>query len=246
MSWKETIENLQNGTLRCAYPVGDSWVVNTDVKQEILNAFKAGYLVEHNGFVDKHNLLPQEFNTDRGIRIVPGGTSVRVGSYVAKGVIIMPPSYINIGAFVDEGTMVDSHVLVGSCAQIGKRVHLSAGVQIGGVIEPIGNSPVIVEDDAFIGAGSIIVEGIRVRKGAVLAPGVRLSRGIPVFDCINERQLESGEDIPERAIVVPGSRPVGNSRSWATSLGLSMDCALIVKYRDKNSDAALTLETALR
>lgn len=246
MSWQETIEKLQNGTLRCATPVGDMWVVNTDVKQEILNAFKAGYLVEHNGFVDKHNLLPQEFTTERGIRIVPGGSSVRIGAYVAKGVIIMPPSYINIGAYVDEGTMVDSHVLVGSCAQIGKRVHLSAGVQIGGVIEPIGNSPVIVEDDAFIGAGSIIVEGIRVKKEAVLAPGVRLSRGIPVFDCINERQLEPGEEIPERAVVVPGSRPVGSSRAWANKLGLNMDCALIVKYRDANSDTALTLESALR
>lgn len=246
MSWQETIEKLQNGTLRCASPSGDKWIVHTEVKQDILNAFKAGYLVEHNGFVDKHNLLTQVFTTDRGIRIVPGGSSVRVGAYIAKGVIIMPPSYINIGAYVDEGTMVDSHVLVGSCAQVGKRVHLSAGVQIGGVIEPIGNSPVIIEDDAFIGAGSIIVEGIRVRKGAVLAPGVRLSKGIPVYDCVNERQLEPGGDIPERAVVVPGSRPVGGSRPWANELGLSMDCALIVKYRDANSDAALILESALR
>lgn len=246
MRWQETIEKLQNGSLRCATPTGDTWEVNTEVKQEILNAFKAGNLVEYNGFVDKHNLLPQEFTPERGVRIVPGGSSVRVGAFVAKGVIIMPPSYINIGAYVDEGTMVDSHVLVGSCAQIGKRVHLSAGVQIGGVIEPIGSSPVIVEDDAFIGAGSIIVEGIRVRKGAVLAPGVQLSRGIPVYDCVNERQLAPGEDIPERAVVVPGSRPVGDSRTWASGLGLNMDCALIVKYRDANSDAALTLESALR
>lgn len=246
MSWQETIEKLQLGTLRCASPSGDTWIVHTEVKQEILNAFKAGHLVEHNGFVDKHNLPPQTFTTDRGIRIVPGGSAVRVGAYVAKGVIIMPPSYINIGAYVDEGTMVDSHVLVGSCAQIGKRVHLSAGVQIGGVIEPIGNSPVIIEDDAFIGAGSIVVEGIRVRKGAVLAPGVRLSKGIPVYDCVNERQLSPGEDIPERAVVVPGSRPVGGSRAWASDLGLNMDCALIVKYRDENSDAALALESALR
>jgi 2,3,4,5-tetrahydropyridine-2,6-dicarboxylate N-succinyltransferase len=246
MSWQHTIEKLQNGTLRCASPVGDDWEVNIDVKQEILNTFKAGHLVEHNGFVDKHNLLTQHFSVDRGIRIVPGGSSVRAGAYVAKSVIIMPPSYINIGAYVDEGSMVDSHVLVGSCAQVGKRVHLSAGVQIGGVIEPIGNAPVIIEDDAFIGAGSIVVEGIRVRKGAVLAPGVRLSKGIPVFDCVNERQLEPGEAIPERAVVIPGSRPVGDSRAWAKRLGLNMDCALIVKYRDSNSDAALTLEKALR
>ena len=246
MSWKETIENLQSGTIRCASPMGDDWIVNTEIKLEILNAFKAGQLTDYHGFVDKHNLLPQEFDIQRGIRVVPGGTSVRVGAFIARGVIIMPPSYINIGAYVDEGTMVDSHVLVGSCAQIGKRVHLSAGVQIGGVIEPIGSAPVIVEDDAFIGAGSILVEGVRVKKGAVLAPGVRLSRGIPVYDCINERQLDPGEPIPAKAIVVPGSRPAGSSRKWADSHGLQVQCALIIKYRDSDSDAALALESALR
>jgi 2,3,4,5-tetrahydropyridine-2,6-dicarboxylate N-succinyltransferase len=158
---------------------------------------------------------------------------------VAPGVIIMPPSYINIGAFVDEGTMIDSHVLVGSCAQIGKRVHLSAGVQIGGVLEPVGQTPVVVEDDAFIGAGTIIVEGVQVSRRAVIAPGVVLSQGIPVYDCVRERRLERGEPIPENAVVVAGSRPVNERLTWARNNGLHAACAIIVKYRDEKSDASL-------
>lgn len=244
--WQDILNKLETGEVRSAYKKGDSWVANPEVKLEILNAFKAGILVEHNGFVDKHNLLPQSFTTENNVRVVPGGTSVRKGSFVAPGVIIMPPSYINIGAYVDEGTMIDSHVLVGSCAQIGKRVHLSAGVQIGGVLEPIGQTPVIVEDDAFIGAGCVIVEGILIKSKAVLAPGVILSRGIPVYDCVNERILERGEAIPERAVVVSGTRPVSNQNKWASKQGLQMRCALIVKYRDAESDTSLELESVLR
>lgn len=244
--WQETLEALESGEVRSAQKQGSEWIANTQVKQEILNAFKAGQLVEHQGFVDKHNLLPQTFTTSKNVRVVPGGSSVRRGAYVAPGVIIMPPSYINIGAYVDAGTMVDSHVLVGSCAQIGKRVHLSAGVQIGGVLEPIGQTPVIIEDDAFIGAGCVIVEGILVKSKAVLAPGVILSRGIPVYDCVNERILERGEPIPERAVVVSGTRPVNRQNEWATSQGLQMRCALIVKYRDADSDTSLELESVLR
>ena len=182
MSWEQLLTDLELGKVRSAEKRDGVWVANTAVKEGILAAFKAGQLKAENGFVDKHNLFPEEFTVDRGVRLVPGGSSVRRGSYVAKGVVIMPPAYINVGAYVDEGTMVDSHALVGSCAQIGKRVHLSAGVQIGGVLEPVGMRPVVIEDDVFIGAGSIIVEGILVRKRAVIAPGVILSKAVEVYD----------------------------------------------------------------
>lgn len=244
--WEKNLVGLEKGTVRSANFTNGHWVANTEVKALILEAFKAGVLKEENGFVDKHTIMPQTFTVDRGIRIVPGGTSVRRGAHIARGVIIMPPSYINIGAFVDEGTMVDSHVLVGSCAQIGKNVHLSTAVQIGGVLEPIGASPVIIEDNAFIGAGAIIVEGIVVKKGAVIAPGVILSKGIPVYDIVNNRKLEAGEPIPENAVVVPGNRPVNANNKYATELGLSLQCAVIVKYRDEKSNASLVLEELLR
>lgn len=244
--WEKTLNDLEKGLVRSANFVDGKWVANTEVKTQILEAFKAGVLKEENGFVDKHNLMPQTFNVDRGIRIVPGGTSVRRGSYIAKGVIIMPPSYINVGAYVDEGTMIDSHVLVGSCAQIGKKVHLSTAVQIGGVLEPIGAAPVIIEDEAFIGAGAIIVEGIQIKRRAVIAPGVILSKGIPVYDLVNNRILEKGEPIPENAIVVPGNRPVKADNQWATKMGITLQCAIIVKYRDEKSEASLVLEDFLR
>lgn len=245
-TWEKTLNDLEAGRVRSANLINGVWVANTDVKTQILEAFKAGVLKEENGFVDKHNLMPQTFNVERGIRIVPGGTSVRRGSFIAKGVIIMPPSYINVGAYVDEGTMVDSHVLIGSCAQIGKRVHLSTAVQIGGVLEPIGAAPVIIEDDAFIGAGAIIVEGIQVKRRAVIAPGVILSKGIPVYDLVNNRILAKGEAIPENAVVVPGNRPVKSDNLWAKELGLTLQCAIIVKYRDEKSEASLVLEDFLR
>ncbi|MBC7397348.1 MAG: 2,3,4,5-tetrahydropyridine-2,6-dicarboxylate N-succinyltransferase, partial [Bdellovibrionales bacterium] len=178
------------------------------------------------------------------VRIVPGGSSVRRGAYIAKQVVVMPPSYINIGAFVDEGTMVDSHVLVGSCAQIGKRVHLSAGVQIGGVLEPIGQAPVIIEDDAFLGANVVVVEGIRVGKRAVLAPGVILSKAVPLYDLTRDLVLPRGSAVPEGAVVVPGTRPIRTP--WAKENGLQVSCPIIVKYRDEKSDASLILESTLR
>lgn len=246
MNFEQVLNDLENGTVRSASFNDGKWTANTDVKKQILEAFKAGVLKEENGFVDKHTLMPQKFSVERGIRIVPGGTSVRRGSHIAKGVIIMPPSYINVGAFVDEGTMVDSHVLVGSCAQIGKRVHLSTAVQIGGVLEPVGANPVIIEDDCFIGAGAVIVEGIIVKSKAVIAPGVILSKGIPVYDIVNNRILEKGEPIPSGAVVVPGTRPVNKSNTYATELGLNLQCAIIVKYRDEKSDASLVLEDFLR
>ncbi len=248
MSWEKTLDQLEKGTVRAANPKDGNWEANIAVKEAILAAFKAGKNAEYGGiyegFVDKENLPPRMFDAEDGVRLVPGGSSVRRGAYVAKGVIIMPPAYVNIGAFVDEGSMIDSHALVGSCAQIGKNVHLSAGVQIGGVLEPVGLSPVVIEDDCFIGAGAVIVEGILVKKGAVIAPGVTLSRSVPVYDCVNRVVLGKGAAIPENAVVVPGTRPVGNN--WAKELGLSVACPLIIKYRDAGSNASLELEEALR
>ncbi len=244
--FNEVLERLEKGELRAATFKDGVWSANVEVKRAILDAFKAGVLVDMEGFVDKDTIPPQKFTVDRDIRIVPTGSAVRKGSYVAPGVIIMPPSYVNIGVFVDEGTLIDSHVLVGSCAQIGKNVHLSAAVQIGGVLEPIGESPVIIEDDAFIGAGAVIVEGIVVKKGAVIAPGVTLSKAIPIYDCVNNRMLSKGEAIPEMAVVVPGSRRVKKEHSWAYHQGLSLHCAIIIKYRDSKTDTSLELEKLLR
>jgi len=246
MDWQTIIENLETGKIRAANKVDGQWQANIEVKKGILEAFKAGELVQLGEFVDKHNIPARKFTPENNVRIVPGGSSVRRGAYVSEGVIIMPPAYINIGAYVDSGTMVDSHALVGSCAQIGKNVHLSAGVQIGGVLEPIGLAPVIIEDNAFIGAGSVIVEGIQIGKNAVIAPGVTLSKGVPVFDCVNECILERGESIPDDAVVVPGARQVNDKLSWAKENGLQMSCAMIIKYRDSKSDESLELESFLR
>lgn len=248
MSWKETIDALEKGTLRAAAPAGDNWVADETVKSEILAAFRAGKLAGYSGiydgFVDKDNLPPRYFEPEEGVRLVPGGSAVRRGAYIAEGVVIMPPSYINTGAYISSGTMIDSHVLVGCCAQIGKNVHLSAGVQIGGVLEPVGINPVIIEDDCFLGAGSVVVEGILVKSGAVIAPGVILSKSIPVYDCVHEVILGKGAAIPEGAVVIPGTRPAGSS--WAREHGLSVSCPLIIKYRDQGTNASLVLEEALR
>ena len=248
MNYEEVLDKLETGELRSANKTENGWEANIEVKQSILEAFKNGTNTSfegiYEGFVDKHNLPPRYFTPEDGVRLVPGGSSVRRGAYVASGVIIMPPAYVNVGAFIDEGSMVDSHALVGSCAQIGKNVHLSAGVQIGGVLEPVGMNPVIIEDDCFIGAGAVIVEGILVQEGAVIAPGVVLSKSIPVYDAVNEKELERGSGIPAGAVVIPGSRPV--SGDWAKGKGLSMACPIIIKYRDAGSNASLVLEEALR
>ncbi|HXH73606.1 MAG TPA: 2,3,4,5-tetrahydropyridine-2,6-dicarboxylate N-succinyltransferase [Bacteriovoracaceae bacterium] len=247
MNWMETLDLLEKGLVRSAQKVDGKWVAQREVKEAILAAFKAGELKEFaGGFVDKHNLPAREFKVEDKVRLVPGGSSVRRGAYVASGVIIMPPAYINVGAYVDSGTMVDSHALVGSCAQIGKNVHLSAGVQIGGVLEPVGQTPVVIEDNAFIGAGAIIVEGVQVSEGAVIAPGTVLSRGVPVYDCVNERMLDVGEPIPPYAVVVTGSRPASQNLAWAVKMGLQLRCAMIIKYKDAKTSAALELETLLR
>lgn len=249
----DILSQLETGKIRAISRSSDgSYLANAEIKEGILRAFREGKNTElalpteglYAGFVDKHNLLPRRFRLEDQVRLVPGGSSVRRGAYLAPGVIVMPPAYINVGAYVDEGTMIDSHVLVGSCAQIGKRVHLSAGVQIGGVLEPVGQVPVVIEDDAFIGADAVIVEGILVGRGAVIAPGVILSRGVTIYDSVKEQVLERGAAVPAGAVVVPGTRPLGSP--WAKNLGLAVHCPVIVKYRDEKSNAALLLEEALR
>ena len=246
---------LECGALRAASPDAASatgWRVNAWVKQGILLGFRLGALEESTGaglsFVDKHTYPARHFSVADGVRVVPGGSSVRAGAYVARGVVCMPPMYINAGAYVDEGTMVDSHALVGSCAQIGKRVHLSAAAQIGGVLEPINASPVVIEDDVLVGGNSGVYEGTIVGKGAVLAAGTILTRGTPVFDLEKGEVLRATAEmplvIPENAVVVPGSRAVtkGKGQEW----GLSLYAPVIVKYRDEKTDLSTTLEDLLR
>ena len=255
----ELRDALEKGAVRSASPDPQSptgWRVNAWVKKGILLGFRLGALHDLAGaglsFVDKHTYPIRLFTAEDGIRVVPGGSSIRAGAYVARGVVCMPPMYINAGAWVDEGTMVDSHALVGSCAQIGKRVHLSAAAQIGGVLEPINASPVVIEDDAMVGGNCGVYEGTIVRAGAVLAPGTILTRGTPVFDLVKGETLRATSDmpltIPEKAVVVPGSRAVGvgkghaNAQSW----GLSLYAPVIVKYRDEKTDLSTTLEDLLR
>ncbi|WHQ46934.1 MAG: 2,3,4,5-tetrahydropyridine-2,6-dicarboxylate N-succinyltransferase [Candidatus Midichloria sp.] len=243
MPYREFLDSLESGKTRVAQKIGRDWQVNIEVKQKILEIFKNTKVVEMSGFRDKEPLATRTFTEADNVRMAPGGTSVRAGAHIGKNVVIMPPSYINIGAYVDEQSMVDSHILVGSCAQIGKRVHLSTAVQIGGVLEPIGNRPVIIEDDCFIGAGVIITEGIIVREKAVLALGVKLSASVPIYDIINQTIIKG--EIPAFAVVVPGTRPV-LSNNWAKKQNLSIACAVIIKYRDERTSTATALENILR
>ncbi|MGA7342784.1 MAG: 2,3,4,5-tetrahydropyridine-2,6-dicarboxylate N-succinyltransferase [Terracidiphilus sp.] len=247
--------SLESGEVRAASPdsgAGTGWRVNVWVKRGILLGFRLGALQELPAgglsFVDKHTYPVRHFGAGDGVRVVPGGSSIRAGSYVARGVVCMPPMYINAGAYVDEGTMVDSHALVGSCAQIGKRVHLSAAAQIGGVLEPVNASPVVIEDDVLVGGNCGVYEGTIVRKGAVLAAGTILTRGTPLFDLTSGEVLRASDAmplvVPENAVVVPGARAVnkGKGQEW----GLSLYAAAIVKYRDEKTDLSATLEELLR
>jgi 2,3,4,5-tetrahydropyridine-2-carboxylate N-succinyltransferase len=250
---------LERGELRSASPDTASptgWRVNTWVKKGILLGFRIGvlqdFLAGALSFVDKHTYPVRHFTADEGIRVVMGGSSIRAGAYIARGVVCVPPMYINTGSWVDEGTMVDSHALVGSCAQIGKRVHLSAAAQIGGVLEPINASPVIIEDDVLVGGNCGVYEGTIVRTGAVLAPGTILTRGTPVFDLVNGATIKATTDtpliIPPNAVVVPGSRAVAKGKGHANSeaWGLSLYAPVIVKYRDEKTDLSTALEDLLR
>ena len=245
-------ELLSHGEIRAAEKQDGRWVVNPWVKKGILVGFRIGTLHEWHGgvlsFVDKATYPPRRFEAQDRVRIVPGGSSIRCGAYVAPTVICMPPMFINAGAYVDEGTMVDSHALVGSCAQVGKRVHLSAASQIGGVLEPVNASPVIIEDDVLVGGNCGIYEGTLVRSRAVLGAGTILTRSTPVYDLVRDEVRRSATDhpleIPEGAVVVPGSRAVtrGKGREW----GLSLYTPVIVKYRDEKTDQSIELEDLLR
>jgi 2,3,4,5-tetrahydropyridine-2,6-dicarboxylate N-succinyltransferase len=246
---------LERGEVRAASPDADAptgWRVNAWVKEGILLGFRLGALEEFPGqglsFIDKHTFPARRLSVIDGVRIVPGGSAIRAGAYVARGVVCMPPMYINAGAYVDEGAMVDSHALVGSCAQIGKRVHLSAAAQIGGVLEPVNASPVVIEDDVLVGGNCGVYEGTIVRRGAVLAAGVILTRGTPVFDLVGGQVLRATADlpliVPENAVVVPGSRAV--SKGKAAEWGLSLYAPVIVKYRDDKTTLSTTLEELLR
>jgi 2,3,4,5-tetrahydropyridine-2-carboxylate N-succinyltransferase len=241
------LQALELGTARAAQQDGEGvWHANFWVKTAILAGFRSTPTALVPGWpspsFDRTAFPPRNFQLAEGVRMVPGGSSVRRGSFLGAGVVIMPPAYVNVGAFVDEGTMVDSHALVGSCAQIGKRVHLSAAAQVGGVLEPAGALPVVVEDDAFVGGLCGLFEGVIVHKRAVLAPGVILSASTRIYDLVNGRELT--REVPEGAVVVPGSRPA--SGAYAKAAGLCLAAPCIVKYRDGGTDAATTLEEALR
>lgn len=249
------LDALEEGDLRAASPDGDGdWRVHPSVKRGILLGFRLGTntALEAAGplhFSDKHTYPTQAPRAaERNIRIVPGGSAVRRGAYLGRDVTLMPPAYVNVGAWVGDGTMVDSHALVGSCAQIGRRVHLSAGAQIGGVLEPIGQTPVIIEDDVLVGGNTGVYEGVRVRSGAVIGAGCVLTASTPVFDLVEERVLRATDDspltIPPNAVVIPGSRPARGG--FAQDHGLHMAALLIIKYRDERTDAATALEDMLR
>lgn len=252
--FEEFKRQLNEGRIRAAEPRQGRWIVHAWVKKGILLGFRIGELTEYEiggifRFSDKETYPLKELEgVQRGIRVVPGGTAIRDGAYIASGVVIMPPSYINVGAYVDEGTMVDSHVLVGSCAQIGRRVHLSAGAQIGGVLEPPGAWPVIIEDEVLVGSQCGVFEGTIVQRRAVLGAGVILTRSTPVYDIVRETVYRGTAEeplvIPEGAVVVPGTRPIPGD--FARAHGLSLSTPIIVKYRDARTDARTALEEILR
>jgi 2,3,4,5-tetrahydropyridine-2-carboxylate N-succinyltransferase len=244
---------LGRGELRAAEPVDGGWRVNAWVKRAILLGFRMGALVEMSDgrtlrFFDKDTYPVKPLVVSDGVRVVPGGSAIRDGAYVAPGVVCMPPMFVNVGAYVDEGTMIDSHALVGSCAQIGRRVHLSAAAQIGGVLEPAGALPVVIEDDVLVGGGAGVYEGAIVRRGAVLAAGTILTGSTPVYDLVRDAIYRRGADtpleIPAGAVVVPGSRPAAGAP--AARLGVALYAPVIVKYRDARTSAATALEEALR
>jgi 2,3,4,5-tetrahydropyridine-2-carboxylate N-succinyltransferase len=249
---EELRAGLNEGRLRAAEPSGDGWKVNAWVKKGILLGFRIGRIVtiQENGFTfsDKHTFPLQRIPPERNVRIVPGGTAIRDGCYIGPGVTCMPPAYVNVGAYVGEGTLIDSHALVGSCAQIGRKVHLSAGAQIGGVLEPIGSLPVIIEDEVLVGGNCGIYEGTIVKRRAVLGTGTLLNRSTPVYDLVRSKVYTATESepltIPEEAVVVPGSRLVseGPGKDW----GIAVYTPVILKYRDTKTDSKVRLEDLLR
>jgi len=255
--FQEFKNGLNVGKIRAAEPdasANSGWRVNAWVKKGILLGFRMGAIVDmsiddaRQPFFDKSTYPVKRFDATSGVRIVPGGSSVRDGCYVAHGVTCMPPMFINAGAFVDEGTMVDSHALVGSCAQIGKKCHISAAAQIGGVLEPVGALPVIIEDEVLVGGNCGIYEGTVVKRRAVLGTGTILNRSTPVYDIVTGTVHAASDDqpliIPENAVLVAGSRaiPHGRGKEW----NLSLYTPVIVKYRDAKTDSKVQLEELLR
>jgi 2,3,4,5-tetrahydropyridine-2-carboxylate N-succinyltransferase len=246
---------LTRGDVRAAEKVDGHWVVNAWVKQGILFGFRLGELQEMSdgdvlSFVDKDTFPARRLTLADRIRLVPGGSSIREGAYVAPSVICMPPMFINVGAYVDEGSMIDSHALVGSCAQIGKRVHLSAAAQIGGVLEPVNAAPVIIEDDVLVGGNCGVYEGTLVRARAVLGAGTILTRSTPVYDLVRGEVYRATQEqpleVPEGAVVVPGSRAVTKGKGKSGEWNLSLYTPVIVKYRDEKTERGIELEDWLR
>jgi len=244
---------LTRGEIRAAEKVHGEWRVNVWVKQGILLGFRLGELTEMGSseclsFVDKDTFPARKFTVDDRVRVVPGGSSIRLGAYVAPSVICMPPMFVNVGAYIDEGTLLDSHTLVGSCAQIGKRVHLSAAAQIGGVLEPVNASPVIIEGDVLVGGNCGVYEGTLVGSRAVLGAGTILTRSTPLYDLVRGKIYRASEDkpleVPEAAVVVPGSRAV--NKGQAAEWGISLYTPVIVKYRDDKTERGVELEDWLR
>lgn len=251
--FEEFKQQLNTGRARAAEKIDGQWKVNLWVKRGILLGFRMGRLENfsvnyHLRFFDKHTYPLKHISIDDGVRIVPGGSSIRDGCYIGRGVTCMPPMYINVGAYVDDNTMIDSHALVGSCAQVGKRVHISAGAQIGGVLEPIGEMPVIIEDDVLVGGNCGVYEGAIVRERAVLASGTILTGGTPVYDLVRDqvyrKTADAALEIPAGAVVVAGSRAITKGRG--AELGLSLYTPIIVKYRDEKTDLSVRLEDYLR
>jgi 2,3,4,5-tetrahydropyridine-2-carboxylate N-succinyltransferase len=255
--FQEFKNRLNRGEVRAAEPnaaAATGWQVNVWVKKGILLGFRMGLIVEMGPyptpqpFLDKSTYPVKTIHKQDGVRLVPGGSSIRDGSFVGRGVVCMPPMFINVGAYVDEGTMVDSHALIGSCAQVGKKCHISAGSQIGGVIEPIGAMPVIVEDEVMVGGNCGVYEGTVVQRRAVLGTGTILNGSTPVYDLVKDCVYAATDEqplvVPEGAIVVPGAREVKHpaGAKW----GLSLYAAVIVKYRDEKTDARVRLEELLR
>ena len=252
MEFSEVVRRLESGEIRVAEKTPNGWKVNAWVKEAILEGFRQGRLIdmskEEYPFFDKDTLPLRKFSLEDKVRIVPGGSSVRCGAFLAPSVIMMPPSYVNIGAYVDEGTMVDSHVTIGSCAQVGKHVHVSAATQIGGVLEPAGALPVIIEDNAFVGGNCGIYEGTIVEESAVIGSGVIITAGTPLFDATKgdfvPKSPEGKTVVPAGAVVVAGSRPV--TKGPGKDAGIHLYCPVIVKYRDGRTAASVELETLLR
>lgn len=246
-------EMLNSGVVRAAEHIGGAWRVNTWVKKGILLAFRFGNLAESLPdhafpFFDKDTMTLKRFTVTDNVRIVAGGSAIRDGAFVAEGVVVMPPSYVNIGAYIDRHTMIDSHALVGSCAQIGQRVHISAAAQIGGVLEPVGSMPVIIEDDVLVGGNCGIYEGTIIEKRAVIGAGVMLTGSTPIYDLVRHTIYRKTPDkpliIPRDAVVIPGNRHI--EQPFAHQHKLSIYTPIIVKYRDDKTDAATALEESLR